>query len=193
MCFSSSGREDVDVRMLEFGCPFLLELLNPKVVNLTNEDYQTIQSHINTSTTDNSVQSLCVVSSNASEILKIGEENKKKTYSDLVWSSQPITAEQLKFLDDISDLKIAQKTPIRVLHRRSLATRERTIYSMCVFFIDDKHFKLDLVTEAGTYIKEFIHGDFGRTVPNMCTLLGHKADILALDVTDLELEWPPKL
>ena len=64
---------------------------------------------------------------------------------------------------------------------------------MRVFFIDDKHFKLDLVTEAGTYIKEFVHGDFGRTVPNMCTLLGHKADILALDVTDLELEWPPKL
>ena len=191
--FSSSGREDVDVRMLGSGRPFLLELLNPKVVNLTNEDYQTIQSHINTSTTDISVQSLCVVSSNASKILKIGEENKKKTYSALVWSSQPVTAEQLKFLDDIRDLKIAQKTPIRVLHRRSLATRERTIYSMCVFFIDDKHFKLDLVTEAGTYIKEFIHGDFGRTVPNMCTLLGHEADILALDVTDLELEWPPKL
>ena len=102
--FSSSEREDVDVR-IGSGRQFLFELLTPKAVNLTNEDYQTIQSHIKTSTTDISVQSLCVVSSNASKILKIGEE---KTYSALDWSSQPVTAEQLKFLDDIRDLKIAQ-------------------------------------------------------------------------------------
>lgn len=37
---------------------------------------------------------------------------------------------------------------------------------------------------AGTYIKEFVHGDFGRTVPNLATLLGGgcEADILSLDV-----------
>jgi hypothetical protein len=34
----------------------------------------------------------------------------------------------------------------------------------------------------GTYIKEFIHGDFGRTQPSLCTLLECAADILSLDV-----------
>jgi tRNA pseudouridine synthase 10 len=31
-------------------------------------------------------------------------------------------------------------------------------------------------------VKEFVHGDFGRTLPNLCTLLGAQVDILALDV-----------
>lgn len=36
--------------------------------------------------------------------------------------------------------------------------------------------------EAGTYIKELVHGDLGRTVPNVSLMLGLEADILALDV-----------
>jgi tRNA pseudouridine synthase 10 len=44
-------------------------------------------------------------------------------------------------------------------------------------------FKLDIKTQAGTYIKEFVHGDFGRTQPSLGHLLGGVCvDILALDV-----------
>ena len=43
-------------------------------------------------------------------------------------------------------------------------------------------FKLYLKTQAGTYVKEFVHGDLGRTRPNISELLGFPADILALDV-----------
>lgn len=50
--------------------------------------------------------------------------------------------------------------------------------------LDTTAFKLNLLTEAGTYIKEFVHGDFGRTQPNMSVLLGNvPVDVLALDVT----------
>ena len=189
---SSSGREDVDVRMLGPGRPFLLELVKPKVINLTDDDYKKIEMEINTSTKDIAVCNLCEVNSDSNKILKDGEENKKKTYSALVYCRSPITEEKIKFLDDICDLKIAQRTPIRVLHRRSLAVRERTIYSLKTTFIDSNHFKLVLVTEAGTYIKEFVHGDFGRTVPNLCALIGCDVDVRALDVTDLQLEWPPQ-
>ena len=31
--------------------------------------------------------------------------------------------------------------------------------------------ELHLVSSAGTYIKEFIHGDLGRTLPNVGSLL----------------------
>ena len=48
--------------------------------------------------------------------------------------------------------------------------------------------QLDLVTQAGTYVKEFCHGDFGRTVPSVGSLLGCSADILQLDVLDLQDE-----
>jgi tRNA pseudouridine synthase 10 len=39
-----------------------------------------------------------------------------------------------------------------------------------------------LLLFAGMYVKEFVHGDFGRTVPSVGSLLGCKADILQLDV-----------
>lgn len=42
--------------------------------------------------------------------------------------------------------------------------------------------RLWLSTQAGTYIKEFVHGDLGRTQPNLTTLLDCDTDILTLDV-----------
>ncbi|CAN6463837.1 unnamed protein product [Victoria cruziana] len=42
--------------------------------------------------------------------------------------------------------------------------------------------------KAGTYIKEFVHGDLGRTHPSMNSLLGCRAEILQLDVTDVKME-----
>ena len=36
-----------------------------------------------------------------------------------------------------------------------------------------------------TYVKEFVHGDRGRTIPNIAQLLNTKADIIQLDVTGL--------
>ena len=44
-------------------------------------------------------------------------------------------------------------------------------------------------TAAGTYVKEFVHGDFGRTEPSIGTLLKTRADILQLDVTAVDLAW----
>ena len=35
---------------------------------------------------------------------------------------------------------------------------------------------------ASRYIKEFVHGDFGRTKPNLTELLSVDCDILELDV-----------
>ncbi len=42
-----------------------------------------------------------------------------------------------------------------------------------------------LLASAGTYIKEFVHGDLGRTVPSVGSLLDSEADILQLDVTNV--------
>ena len=86
------------------------------------------------------------------------------------------------------------------MHRRPDAKRTRTVYFMEVqplekLFDEDKQqlFLLKLATQAGTYVKEFVHGDFGRTEPNVSQILGCDVDILALDVEEIDLDWPPRL
>jgi len=59
----------------------------------------------------------------------------------------------------------------------------RGIINLCLSAEGVTLFKLDIKTQAGTYIKEFVHGDFGRTQPSLGQLLGGvQVDILALDV-----------
>jgi tRNA pseudouridine synthase 10 len=45
--------------------------------------------------------------------------------------------------------------------------------------------------QAGTYIKEFVHGDGGRTQPNLGSFLGlsEPAEILELDVLEIHMEF----
>lgn len=197
--FSSSGREDVDVLMLGSGRPFLLELVNPSDVSISDDDLRGIEEAVNAQAMGQvAVRQLVRVGRDSSALLKKGEEEKRKTYSAVVWLKKEVTQESLRCLDECADLVIQQRTPIRVLHRRTLAVRERAIYSMRTQIVESgssspRHFfRLELVTQAGTYIKEFVHGDFGRTQPNVGTLLGCDADILSLDVLDVQLQWPQK-
>lgn len=125
--------------------------------------------------------------------MKEGEEEKTKNYKALCLLKASVSDDKLCNLSQISNLELAQKTPIRVLHRRPLATRLRTIYKMSAARMDGNLIALSLSTQAGTYIKEFVHGDFGRTAPSLKDLLGCECDILQLDVSDVLLDWPPSI
>ena len=191
--FSASGREDSDVRMLGNGRPFLLEITEPKVglAGFTSDSLAEVEQTIN----ENShnlikVRSLQQIDKNKTMAIKHGEETKRKLYSALIETEKDITKDQLDCLDDTKELVISQKTPIRVLHRRALLTRQRIIHSMSTQYINERHFLLHLCTSAGTYVKEFVHGDLGRTVPNLCGILKQKIDIINLDVEEIEMEWP---
>jgi len=142
------------------------------------------------------VRDLQVVSKDETSILKHGEEDKQKRYVAVCWSKDEITDDQIAELAAVKDLTLQQKTPIRVLHRRPLVTRERTVHDFSAQLIntEDRHsFLLFLKTQAGTYIKEFVHGDFGRTVPSLGSILSTECDILQLDVLAVELDWPPPI
>ncbi|XP_061024745.1 tRNA pseudouridine synthase Pus10 isoform X1 [Eubalaena glacialis] len=191
--FSSSGREDVDVRTLGNGRPFAIELVNPHRVHFTSQEIKELQQKINNSSNKIQVRDLQLVTREAIGHMKEGEEEKTKTYSALIWTNKAIQRKDIEFLDDIKDLKIDQKTPLRVLHRRPLAVRTRIVHSMETHYVDEHHFRLYLKTQAGTYIKEFVHGDFGRTKPNICSLMDVTADILELDVESVDVDWPPAL
>ena len=81
----------------------------------------------------------------------------------------------------IYPLEMHQSTPLRVLHRRAAAVRVRHVLSLKSDRIDDHWFRLSLSTTAGTYVKEFVHGDCGRSSPSVSSLLGCKTDIVELD------------
>ncbi|XP_070164049.1 tRNA pseudouridine synthase Pus10 isoform X1 [Polyergus mexicanus] len=206
--FLSSGREDVDVRNIYSGRPFAVELINPRMTNITNELLRHLAVNINQSTKQVQITSgLKVLSRFDLKKLKEGENVKTKFYRALCvcQSTNGGSLSQLETLNELKNIKIIQKTPIRVLHRRPLSPRTRIIYEMRVRWAKphelkkllqvsventDKFFILDVKTQAGTYVKEFVHGDFGRTKPSLCDFLNAEVDIVALDVTGINLQWP---
>lgn len=196
--FASSGREDVDVRMLGRGRPFAIKLHNPKDLEKYNEvTLGLIEKFVNEKHRGKvGVRDLQLVSKqDVSKNLSEGQEAKKKAYRALCCCSRKLTNDDIRRINNLSEVCLSQKTPIRVLHRRTLATRQRTIHSLTiepvkvgdfdsvkVSYIDNL-ITVNMLAEAGTYIKEFVHGDFGRTQPNLSSLLGNcDTDLMELDV-----------
>jgi tRNA pseudouridine synthase 10 len=191
--FSSAGREDRDVRMLGRGRPFLLEFINPRKSRFGRAQYADFQKAINSSHPDAvQVRDLQFVPPHASTVIKTSQDTKLKDYQCVIWSQDPLTPERVEAaLGKVGVLTLQQYTPVRVLHRRALAMRERKIHKLTYKFIDEHHLTLDMVTQAGTYVKEFVHGDLGRTRPSIRELLNvSAADLLALDVTDVQVDFP---
>ena len=191
--FIAAGREDVDVRMLGLGRPFLVELINAKHSSYSTAELRALENKVNGLAAGQlAVRGLTQVERTAAAKLKNGEIEKVKHYSALIWSERPVDRATLSALKNLRDVTIEQATPIRVLHRRTVAVRRRIVHSLCATLLDEHHFRLQLATQAGTYIKEFVHGDLGRTQPDLGQLLeGRPCDILSLDVLDVVMDWPP--
>lgn len=136
------------------------------------------------------MRALQLVGNDARSLMLEGESEKQKQYTAVIWLSRPVTDAEIELFAGIKDLEIQQKTPVRVLHRRSPLVRPRSIHWLCLERIagTPQYYLLHLCTQAGTYIKEFVHGDLGRTYPNVGSLLGCEAEILQLDVTDIKMD-----
>ncbi|KAG5483883.1 hypothetical protein CUR178_06880 [Leishmania enriettii] len=188
--FHSAGREDVDVRMLGEGRPFVLELVSPIRERFTEDDLRRLEAAINASY-EGSVEVSQLRRTNAGITVRLARhsESKVKRYCCVIWSSRAIddaaVDPHVRTIHAMKDLVIQQKTPLRVLHRRSLHPRPRLIHSMRLTPLNTHWFLLDLETQAGTYVKEFVHGDMGRTTPHLGMLLNTRADIIQLDVVGM--------
>mmetsp|Transcript_9875 Transcript_9875/g.19390 ORF Transcript_9875/g.19390 Transcript_9875/m.19390 type:complete len:482 (+) Transcript_9875:75-1520(+) len=184
--FHSAGREDIDVRMLGDGRPFVVQLNNAKRLP-TKEELEVIQKDKINSDPEGQVEvlDLELTDANCMERLRQGALSKKKQYTCVIWTSKSLQPKDLMVLNSVKDMTVVQRTPIRVLHRRSALDRDKMVHSCECEYINSHFFILRLVASAGTYIKEFVHGDFGRTMPNVGSLLGCEADILQLDVEKL--------
>ncbi|KAI8337634.1 hypothetical protein BC941DRAFT_425805 [Chlamydoabsidia padenii] len=197
--FVTAGREDADVRMLGTGRPFYCTLINPRRAVLSSKEYEEMEAEINNAPTCHAVKVRHIqnINSNDTQHIKDGEETKRKTYQALVWFSQPLTDEIVDRCNKKGSQPFVtdQKTPIRVFQRRGAGTRTKTIHHMTLTKVDgddnSQFGVLNLNTQAGTYIKEFVHGDLGRSQPNLATISGVEGvDLLALDVLEVDLQWP---
>lgn len=64
--------------------------------------------------------------------LKKGEEHKMKEYSCVCLVKNTCNIDDLRKQIPETPLQIQQKTPIRVLHRRTVATRPKTIHTLTI-------------------------------------------------------------
>ncbi|CAK9178359.1 unnamed protein product [Ilex paraguariensis] len=188
--FHAAGREDIDVRMLGSGRPFLVEIQNAR--HVPSEVFiKEIEMQINSLESKLvRVKSLKILGTQGWTLIWEGEAEKQKQYAALVWISRSLTDDDMQTISSLKNMQILQRTPIRVLHRRSPLAREKIIYWMKIERIagSSQYFLLHLCTQAGTYIKEFVHGDLGRTHPSIGSIMGCRAEILQLDVTDVKMD-----
>jgi tRNA pseudouridine synthase 10 len=127
-------------------------------------------------------------------------ESKTKHYGCYCWSKNILPHNDNENDNNITSfifhnidfpLTIQQRTPVRVLHRRCNMIRERKVICANAIRIDDHHFRLEISTQAGTYVKEFVYGDFGRTIPSVSSIMGCKTNLLKLDCEGIEIPLSP--
>lgn len=183
--FHAEGREDIDVRMLGPGRPFVLEVKNARNLSVKLAE---VQSAVNAAGDRVEISELRECQAKDMACLQRDAENHRKRYLAVCWSEKCLSREDVEQLNQRGPFEVQQKTPVRVLHRRALATRPRTVYALRMEVINQHYFKLQVCAQAGMYIKEFVHGDLGRTKPSMRSFLQGQVEILQLDVEGVEEE-----
>ena len=189
--FHGAGREDIDVRMLGDGRPFILELKNPAIRHL---DLKKLKKDVNKKNKKTiKIEDLRYSSKDEVKRIKSKAENVKKQYlavvesPNLAFSKEKFLILQQEVANQIIGKKIRQKTPLRVSHRRADKIREKRIYNVEGTFLKPSIFKFVIETQGGTYIKELINGDQGRTSPSFSEIFGTPLICKELDVINIGL------
>jgi len=178
-----AGREDIDARMLGAGRPFVMEIVAPR---RRGADLPSLEQAVNSAAEGRVAISIDGWATRGEvEILKSEKAHKK--YRISVEVEGGIARNELEeALDRLRGALIAQQTPARVVHRRADRIRERRVVDARVAGQEDGIFFLDVVGEAGLYVKELVSGDGGRTRPSLAGLVGRPARVIQLDVLEVE-------
>jgi tRNA pseudouridine synthase 10 len=183
--FHGGGREDIDVRMLGDGRPFILELRNPKIRTL---NLRRIEKKVNKQNRKKVKVSNLKCSSKAEvKTLKKNAEQTRKTYLAKVTSKTKINKDEfnnkmIQLRDIFINNIIKQRTPHRVSHRRADKIREKKIYKVEGKYRKSTLFEFTIETQGGVYIKELITGDDGRTKPSFSEIFNSPLLCEELDV-----------
>jgi tRNA pseudouridine synthase 10 len=180
--FHGAGREDVNVRMLGTGRPFVVELLAPKCFDV---DLAAVEAEINRRNAGR-LEVLGLHWTEKSRVQVVKEEMHAKEYRALVRVAGEVAPERAAALVG-PRRTVVQQTPERVAHRRAKLERERWIEVVSFAPAGDAPeqqglWELVLRAQHGTYVKEAISGEGGMTRPSVAELLGAPCECVELDV-----------
>ena len=182
--FHGAGREDIDVRMLGTGRPFVLEIKEPKIRKI---DLDKIAEEVAVSAKGKTEYlNLKFTERRRKAEIKVSSPATYKVYRALVKCEDEIKEEDLEKLQSLHLIK--QRTPIRVSHRRADKIREKEVKSIEAELIDPKTFEMIIKTEGGLYIKELISSDEGRSNPSVSEVLGTQAICAELAVLEVGIK-----
>ncbi|MBR5504303.1 MAG: tRNA pseudouridine(54/55) synthase Pus10 [Methanobrevibacter sp.] len=182
--FHGAGREDIDVRMLGTGRPFVLEIKEPKIRKI---DLNKIEEEVAISAKGKTEYlNLKFTERKRKADIKVSSPDTYKVYRALVKCEDDIKEEDLNELQTLHIIQ--QRTPIRVSHRRADKIREKEVKNIEAKFIDSKTFEMIIKTEGGLYIKELISSDEGRSNPSVSEVLGTQAICAELDVIEVGIK-----
>jgi tRNA pseudouridine synthase 10 len=187
--FHGAGREDIDVKMLGKGRPFIIELRNPQIRTL---DLIKLEKKVNKLNKKKiKIQNLRL--SNKKEVIYMKGEasNTKKVYRAFVETEEKKISKN-QFIDKTNALKLTfenkeinQRTPTRVSHRRADKVRKKIIHKIEGRYVNSNLFEFIIETQGGTYIKELINGDSGRTTPSFSDVFKLPLVCKELDVLEI--------
>jgi len=183
--FHGAGREDIDARMLGEGRPFVIEVLNSKTRSV---DYDALKAAINAYAKDKvEVSGLRLSTNQEMQDLKGGAPQTRKKYKAVCVLERPIDDETLEMLKaSLDGTTLHQQTPTRVLHRRANKTRLKKVFDLeWERSQDELEITFYIEAEGGTYIKELISSDDGRTQPSITGLADQQITVKELDVLEV--------
>lgn len=183
--FHGMGREDIDACMLGDGRPFVLEISNPRKRHIDLDELARRANQSDLAKYNN----LHFVQREAVERYK--EAASDKVYRVHVKADSKLNKESVVNVAlSFKDANIDQRTPRRVEHRRADLVRKRRVHWVKADTITDDSFDLELETDSGTYVKEFVSGDNGRSVPSFSERLGIQCVVETLDVLAINYHEP---
>ena len=182
--FHGAGREDIDVRMLGDGRPFVLEIKEPRIRKL---DLEKIEREANEAALGKTAyHNLKYTVRKRKAEIKTSSPDTYKVYRALVECEDEIREEDLNKLQSLHTIQ--QRTPIRVSHRRADKIREKEVKELSCKYINPHSFEMIIKTEGGLYIKELISSDEGRSQPSVSEILGTQAICAELDVIEVGIK-----
>jgi tRNA pseudouridine synthase 10 len=186
--FSGCGREDADARMLGSGRPFVVHLEAPRRRSF---DAAAARARADAAAAG-AAEFLLLFPISTEDGARIPSTHPPKRYRARVEVEGGASAEDAaRAATALSGALLAQRTPERVSRRRADRVRERRVLGLVARALPDGALEVEVRAEGGTYVKEMISGDGGRTVPSLASVLGRACRCAELDVLEVEMEDPP--
>jgi len=178
--FHGAGREDVDVRMLGDGRPFVVSVQWAKRRTIDADACARAVAELSCGRV--TAAGLRVVA--RADMSRITTERADKRYRVVARPTDggafPDDAEAR--LASLVGVEVRQRTPERVGRRRADLVRGRRILEATVESARADEITAEIRTEAGAYVKEIVSGDGGRTDPSFASALGVSCVCAELDV-----------